>query len=212
MGNPAFMDGERGGKDHNKICCNSFATSFYREMLDTVPEISGKGGQTAPPRTGPWGRHIAWEFSTIILKPCLTIGSFFIITVTKHWQYYGNLNSNNKYTVQNNEAHQCLSGNLNRNWVTGLLGAKMKALPSFIAMLSISSPPLLQRACRVWRRQQALQEELKHRNILFHPLAFHGKKKTLQKLLSPVITAKTRLTQCIAFKMLKVSMLLHFKH
>jgi len=70
----------------------------------------------------------------------------------------------------------------------------MNALHSFTAMLSISSPPLLQRAHRVCRREQALQEELKHRNILFHHLVFHGKKNQLKKMLNPVITAKTRLT------------------
>lgn len=51
----------------------------------------------------------------------------------------------------------------------------MKVLHSFIAMLSSSSPLLLERACRAWRQKQVLQEELKHRNILFYPLAFHGK-------------------------------------
>lgn len=42
----------------------------------------------------------------------------------------------------------------------------MKALHSFTAMLSSSSPLLLERACTAWRRQQPLQEELKHRNAL----------------------------------------------
>lgn len=70
----------------------------------------------------------------------------------------------------------------------------MKALHPFIAIISISSTLLLQRARRAWKQQQALQE-LKHRNIFFHPLAFHGKKKTktkkpLPKMLSPMITAK----------------------
>lgn len=118
---------------------------------------------------------------------------FFIITVTKHWQYYRNLGSNNKCTIQYKEAHRCLSGNLNRNWVTRFFGAKMKALHSFTATLSSSSPLLLERACRAWRWQQALQEELKHRNILLYPLALHGK-ESLLKMVSPGITAKPGLT------------------
>lgn len=136
-----------------------------------LTEIIGKWGQLVTPRAGPHDSCTVWDFH--ILKLCLIIGSFFSMTINSCWRYYRNLGMNNKYTIQYNEGHQCLSGDLYTNWVTGLFRARMNALHSFTATLSVSFPLLFLRAYRTWRRQQDLQE-LEHRNILFHPEAFQG--------------------------------------
>lgn len=119
-------------------------------------EIIGKWGQLVTPRAGPHDSCTVGDF--YILNLCLIIGSFFIMTINSCWRYYRNLDMNNKYTIQYNEGHRGLSGDLYTNWVTRLFRARMNALHSFTAILSVSFPLLLQRAYMAWRRQQDLQE------------------------------------------------------